>query len=149
MKHHSYDELAHSAELSKAGMSTPPLSHEERLTRWIELLRKSPNRMLRTLDQTENWPARLRRTMREDNSAITVAFEDSVLRADGLEGDTYGDAKRYFGLPDWQLHSVVCYCHHGISVPAGIAARQLESYLPKPKGVGLIRRTLQVLRLAA
>jgi hypothetical protein len=49
--------------------------------------------------------------MRGDGSPISVAFEDPVLRAAGLENDNYGEAKRFFELTDGQLHEIICYCH--------------------------------------
>jgi hypothetical protein len=83
--------------------------------------------------------------MRSDNTVITVAFEDPRLRKEGLLGDTYGDAKRFFGLSDRQLHFVVCYCHSGLSMSAGTAARRLEAFIPKSRGPGLFRRAIQAL----
>jgi hypothetical protein len=35
--------------------------------------------------------------------------ETPLLRAAGLENDTYGEAKRFFELSDGQLHRIVCY----------------------------------------
>ena len=45
---------------------------------------------------------------------------------EGLAGDTYGDAKRFFELSDWQLHDVVCHCHHGSEMTAKIAAQRIR-----------------------
>ncbi len=65
--------------------------------------------------------------MRGAGSAITVAFEDSLLRTEGLKDDTYGEAKRFFELTDWQLHDIVCYCHFGATMSAGTAARRIRA----------------------
>ncbi|MDP9812634.1 hypothetical protein J2W42_005504 [Rhizobium tibeticum] len=51
---------------------------------------------------------------------IAVAYEDAVFRAEGLSDDTYGEAKRFFELSDWQLHRFVCSCHSGTTVPSFI-----------------------------
>ena len=49
--------------------------------------------------------------MRGEQSPLTVAFEDPMLRVEGLRNDSYGEAKRFFELTDSQLHRIVCYCH--------------------------------------
>jgi hypothetical protein len=65
--------------------------------------------------------------MRGDSSPISVAFEDPVLRATGLESDSYGEAKRFFELSDRQLHEIICYCHFGRTVNAATAARHIRA----------------------
>ena len=67
--------------------------------------------------------------MRGDGSPISVAFEDPVLRAAGLENDSYGEAKRFFELTDRQLHKVICYCHFGATVNAATAAYHIRKAL--------------------
>ncbi|TIL63074.1 MAG: hypothetical protein E5Y81_20340, partial [Mesorhizobium sp.] len=59
-------------------------------------------------------------------SPITVAYEDPVLRAMGLKDDTYGEAKRFFELSDWQLHNIVCHCHVGATMQARWAAARVR-----------------------
>ena len=63
--------------------------------------------------------------MRSSGSPLWVAFEDPVLRAEGLTSDTYGEAKRFFELTDRQLHNIVCYCHHGVTMTAETTARHV------------------------
>lgn len=65
--------------------------------------------------------------MRGEGTAISVAFEDPVLRASGLKDDTYGEAKRFFELNDWQLHDIVCDCHVGSTMKARWAATRVRS----------------------
>jgi hypothetical protein len=50
--------------------------------------------------------------MRKDQSPISVAFADPQFRAQGLAGDSYGDAYKFFGLDHDRLHGIVCYCHY-------------------------------------
>jgi hypothetical protein len=145
MKHQSYEKLADVAKLYSGDVSHEPMSQHDRMRRWVELLVAQPKRILQTLDGTEYWPITMRDAMRSDNTVITVAFEDPRLRAAGLRGDTYGDAKRFFGLSDRQLHFVVCYCHSGLSMSAGTAARRLEVFIPKSGESGLFRRAIQAL----
>jgi hypothetical protein len=145
MKHQSRDELGRVAELSHGRSRSETMSHEDRLRRWVQLLKEHPGRLLGTLYETEYRLPAVRNAMRCENSAISVAFEDPLLRADGLQGDTYGDAKTFFGLSDRQLHLVVCYCHNGTDMHAGTAARRLESFLRKANRRGFFPRALLAL----
>ncbi|TGR74211.1 hypothetical protein EN836_33420, partial [Mesorhizobium sp. M1C.F.Ca.ET.193.01.1.1] len=52
--------------------------------------------------------------------------DDPLLRAAGLRSDTYGEAKRFFELSDWQLHDVVCSCHTGATMQASWAAARVR-----------------------
>jgi hypothetical protein len=69
--------------------------------------------------------------MRADGSPISVAFKDPVLRAAGLENDSYGEAMRFFELSDNQLHKIICYCHFGASVSAATAAHYLRKLIAR------------------
>jgi hypothetical protein len=44
-----------------------------------------------------------------------------------MSNDTYGEAKRFFELTDWQLHDIVCHCHYGAEMTARIAARRVRA----------------------
>lgn len=104
-----------------------PLTQIERLERWREALDQQPSRLLNTLFETERKEDDERIRERSANSPISVAFEDPVLRAQGLSDDSYGEAKRFFGLTDWQLHRIVCYCHHGWQATSQTIARQVRA----------------------
>ncbi|HXV31486.1 MAG TPA: hypothetical protein VD840_14245 [Sinorhizobium sp.] len=142
MKHHAIEELQSLAEV-KEDFPRRALSRSERLERWAELLERNPQRRLSTLHETEYQPARVRATMRNDGTPISVAFEDPVFRAAGLENDSYGEAKRFFELSDEQLHKVICYCHFGASVSASTAARHIRAMLVE-KQPGLFARLRQI-----
>ena len=122
------------------------LSRTERLERWAELLERNPKRRLLPFYQTEFQAAGTRDAMRAEGSALAVAFEDSYLRASGLANDSYGEAKRFFEITDQQLHRMVCYCHVGAGVSAGITARHVRRLLaPKPTGrFGWLRDLLAI-----
>ncbi|WP_426129516.1 hypothetical protein [Pararhizobium sp. PWRC1-1] len=126
MKHHQSDQLQI---LAKINQDYPHqiMPRGERLRRWVELLERDPQRVLSTLRQTEHQPNAARALLRSDNSAISVAFGDPVLRAAGMENDTYGEARRFFGLSDRHLHSIICYCHFGATVSAGATANYLRA----------------------
>jgi hypothetical protein len=126
MKHQTIEQLQIVAEIDQ-GYPRQAMSRSERLERWAELLERNPDRRLSTLPQTEYQPVRARVAMRGDGSPISVAFEDPVLRAAGLENDNYGEAKRFFELTDRQLHEIICYCHFGATVTAATAARHIRA----------------------
>ena len=126
--------------LPKAGF----LSRQQRLQRWSELLAREPDRLLNTFPQTEYMDAQVRTSMRCADSALTVAFEDPVLREAGLTDDSYGTAKKFFGLGDRHMHWILCYCHHGMSVRAGALVSVVHSILPRPLQFSLFGRMKQV-----
>jgi hypothetical protein len=138
MQHQTLENLRKIAEV-QPDKGAPLLTRTERLTRWAELLERQPDLRLQTLHGTEYRPVEIRETMRNDHSPISIAFADPVLRAAGLEGDTYGDAKRFFEISDWQLHEVVCYCHFGDSMKASTAARVVRGTIGR-SGPGVISR---------
>lgn len=124
------------------------LTRDERLARWVELLEKTPDRCLNTLTETEYQPAAKRDRMRSDDSPLTVAFEDSVLRADGLGGDTYGDTKRFFELSDLDMHQLVCSCHSGATVRAAAVAECVrEVSAPSPGLLSMLFNAMKIFRV--
>ncbi|CAN7666005.1 hypothetical protein LJR231_005272 [Phyllobacterium sp. LjRoot231] len=140
MKHHALEQLQIVAEVDQ-DYPRQTMSRGERLERWAELLEQNPDRRLATLHQTEYQLAGVRATMRGDSTPISVAFEDPVLRAAGLENDTYGEAKRFFELTDRQLHKVICYCHFGATVNAATAAHYIRAVPTQPGMFARLRET--------
>jgi len=127
MLHKSLDEIGQVAEVQSDLALRPRMSRRERLERWAEVLERQQGRRLRSLYETEYVVNRLEHdAMRTDNSPLTVAFEDPVLRAEGLAGDTLGDAMKFFELSRWEAHRIVCYCYHGLTLSAKEAARAVR-----------------------
>ncbi len=116
-------------ELKRVAEVRPPLTRDrmskrQRLERWAEVLELAPQSYLRSLYETEYTSRHRRYALREDNSPLTVAFQDPVLRAEGLKSDRYGDVLKFFELSDGELHHIVCYCHHGPTMtPKAVAGR--------------------------
>jgi hypothetical protein len=125
MEHRPLSELSTVANV-KVPKQTPALSKRERLDRWIELLERDPDRVLRTLDEIEWKPKAERLAMRADNSALTIAYADPVLRAEGLASDRFGDAVKFFDISEHDAHIVLCSCHGGESMRAEEAARRVR-----------------------
>lgn len=126
MEHQSLTHIRERAEVRPDTRGSKPMSRRDRLTRWAELLEAAPLRQLNTLRETEHIPIRTVGQARADNSPIAVAFADRDLRREGLAGDRYGDARSFFGLTDHELHYVICYCHYGETVRAGLIASRIR-----------------------
>lgn len=127
MKHLTVEQLESSADVHLDSPVSAPLSPRERLERWAEALQRDPHRRLKTLYETEHAPSPSRAAMRCDASPLSVAFADPVLRAEGLENDTYGAAKDFFNLTDAEMHRVTCYCLNGSKISADTVAQLIRT----------------------
>jgi hypothetical protein len=125
MEHRTSAELEGFAEV----ISPQKLSKKELLERWALALEKRQGTRLRTLRETEYKPVKEQAALREEDSPLTVAFEDPVLRSAGLRNDTLGEVARFFELSPAQLHEVVCYCHFGETVAAEVVAARVRRLL--------------------
>jgi len=125
MQHRPLSELSSVADLKQPGQIRV-MSRRERLDRWAELLEQQGGRQLRTLDEIEWKPKAKRREMRAEGSALSVAFSDPVLRADGLASDRFGDAVDFFQISEHDAHIVLCSCHGGEFMWAEEAARRVR-----------------------
>lgn len=101
-----------------------PLSRLERLRRWADVLDRSAIHHLRPLRRVELYSPTERARLRGDQSPLSVAYDDPILRAEGLESDRFGDGGAFFGLNDRDLHSLVCDCRYGGRMrPSDVARR--------------------------
>ena len=104
MQYRSMEQIASEADI----FTMPSLSRRDRLERWAEALARQPAQ-LRAIPEVEYGSRLERAARRADHSPLTVAYDDPLLRAAGLRGDTIGDAAEFFGLSHAQLHYLVCY----------------------------------------
>ena len=125
MKHTPVSEISRVADVHVVP-PRPPLTRVERLERWAEVLERDPDRVLASLEEIEWKSEDERGAMRADCSALTVAYGDSVLRADGLASDRLGDAAIFFRLTDREAHFALCSCVYGQTMQAGVAARRVR-----------------------
>jgi hypothetical protein len=109
MKHQPIHEIDALADIEQ--VAAPTLSRADRLQRWAELLTRDPHRQLKPLSRVEFYAERERALLRGDNSPISVAAADPVLREAGLQGDTLGDAQKFFELSAAEAHYLLCDCH--------------------------------------
>jgi len=126
MKHQSLDVLKLKADFVSLEAGHLALSRLERLERWASLLERHQGRLMPFL-QIEAYPRAERRYFRGDHSPIAVAFSDPILRADGLAGDTLGDAQTYFELSDGKAHRLLCDCHYWGSMTGSKVAARLRT----------------------
>ena len=121
-------ELKTLAELERTAEATPlPLTRTERLARWAEALAKCGSARLNSLLRTEYVAPEALAQVRAENSPLSVAAEDPVLRVAGLKDDTFGEAMRFFELSEHELHRIVCYCHYGETMSAEEAAHRVRA----------------------
>ena len=123
MLHQDLDELRLRADVVPVQPERRPLTRAERRERWAQILDEHGGRLLPFL-RIESYSRAARRDMRSDDTPVALAYNDPVLRADGLDGDTLGDACSYFELSDGQAHRLLCDCHyHGTMTGPRVAAR--------------------------
>src|SRR5215216_30703 len=125
MKHTPASEISRIADVHPVP-PRPPMTRLERLERWAEALERDPDRVLTSIEEIEWKPKAERRELRADDSALTVALEDPVLRAEGLASDRLGDAMAFFRLTDREAHFALCSCVYGQSMQARVAARRVR-----------------------
>jgi hypothetical protein len=127
MEHKTLQQIRDVADILPERQRPRPLSRRQRLERWAEALEREGARRLKTLREIEYVPPGDREALRADDSPLTVAFNDPRLRADGLVGDTVGDAAAFFGMSPMQLHGILCTCHHGPTIAADTAAERIRT----------------------
>ena len=118
MEFRTLEELSGLADVQDAPVRLPFLSKTERLERWAEALERLAGCRLQTLQGIEFGSWARRRLKRADNSPLTAAFADPVLRAEGLKSDRLGDAIDFFGFSEEEAHRIFCYCCFGASMLA-------------------------------
>ena len=125
MEHKPLVELQAIADVQSFETQTP-LTRGQRLERWIAVLQADPGRKLRSLHEIEHLSAACRRECRAENSPLTVAYEDPILRLAGLSSDRVGDCTEFFEMTDKQMHHAFCSCHVGASLTGQEAAERLR-----------------------
>lgn len=86
------------------------MSRLERLERWATLMEEADGRPLTPLLDIEFVAPSERPVLRSSSSPLALAYEDPVLRREGLGSDRFGDGSDFFGLSTRQAHRVLCSC---------------------------------------
>ncbi len=124
MEYKRVDELRDIADVCVS--EAVPMSRKDRLLRWSELLERQPERRLRSLGEIELKAPADRPLMRAHDSPLTVAFEDPVLRAEGLASDRLGDGMAFFKITEDEAHQLMCSCMNGWSMASGKVAKSVR-----------------------
>jgi len=100
------------------------MSRLERLERWATVMEEADGRPLTPLLDIEFVSPLERPTLRSSSSPLAVAYDDPVLRREGLDSDRFGDGSEFFGLSARQAHRVLCSCGYlGIMQASDVAHR--------------------------
>jgi hypothetical protein len=130
MKHQPIHEIDALADIAQ--VQAPTLTRRERLQRWADLLSRDPHRRLKALFRVEFYAEHERPLMRGENTPISVAAADPVLREAGLHGDTLGDAQAFFELSNAEAHRLLCDCHYAGQMTAEGVAQRIRA-IAKPR----------------
>lgn len=131
MKHQRFDEIIGRAKVLPA--QGVQMSRRARLRRWAELLTQVGERPLTALRWVEFYAESERALLRDDDTPLSIAYADPVLRAAGLGDDTLGEAARFFGLSHLEAHFLLCDCHYrGEMTGKRVAGRVRTATLPSP-----------------
>jgi hypothetical protein len=136
MQYRRLDQMRGHAAVAEA---RPSMTRRERLRRWADVLDREGYQVLDLLHEVEARTETERRRLRVDRSPISVAFGDPALRAEGLSGDTFGDARSFFGLSDEEAHRLLCDCDF-TGVMSGHTAAWRVRVLTQGGVLGLLAR---------
>lgn len=129
MEHKTFDDIRRLATISP--VETRVMSRRDRLDRWARLLEQEPSRRLAPLRRIEFMPKHESAMLRCDNSPLSIAFADPVLRDEGLAGDRLGDIKAFFELSSRQAHYLLCDCYYHGAMTSGVVAHRIRSIADK------------------
>jgi hypothetical protein len=125
MQHKTLDEVGQIAKISPE--MPRPMSRRERLERWATVLERLDRKPLKSLMRVEFLTEDERSLLRDDNTPLSIAYGDPVLREDGLASDRYGDNLAFFELTRDEAHYLVCDCHYHGSMTASEVAGRVRS----------------------
>jgi hypothetical protein len=110
------------------------MSRRERLVRWADAL-ETHRESLNALREIEYLSPEERRAYRGFNTPLTVAYNDPVLRQEGLTGDDLGTAMDFFEMTDDDAHRLLCDCHYMGSMTGAGLANRIRHYAEHGGGV--------------
>src|SRR5262245_28499405 len=132
MEHRALDELKPIASLARVPSPSKEETRRARLFRFADVLEahRGPTRLFRGLEYLHRGDLI---ALREDNSPLSIAFADPVLRAQGLTSDHFGEAVAFFDLSSREAHHVLCDCHYaGSKVSSQIIAARVRAVAKQP-----------------
>lgn len=111
MRHYNSSEMLLAAEATSWPKGISRMSRRERLERWATLLEVHGGR-LNALVRIEHLSSEEFQAYQRPNSPLTIAFNDPVLRREGLESERLGDVLDFFNMSDDDAHRLLCDCHY-------------------------------------
>jgi hypothetical protein len=123
MEYKTIEHLTKVAHVHPEEVQKPRLLRRERLSRLADVLDQFRG-PVSLLSGVEYLPESERMLLRNDQSPLTVAFNDPVLRAEGLQGDRFEDAIGFFQLTRWEAHELFCDCHYTGPISSAMIARR-------------------------
>lgn len=137
MRYQRLEQVSAHAAITEA---RPPMTRRQRLRRWADILKREGGRPLEALRWVEFYAEPERRQLRRDRSPIAFALADPLLRAEGLAGDTLGDAQRFFELSDDEAHRLLCDCHFQGRMTGRSASRRIRA-IAQPSLLGRLAQS--------
>jgi hypothetical protein len=127
MKHQRPEDLNSSADIVVLADTITVLNRRQKLARWAAALdiHGGPLDAPRGI---EYLPDSLRLAYRSDNGPLSIAFNDPMLRAAGLTGDTLGEVMDFFEITADDAHRLLCDCHYLGSMTGRSLASRLRRY---------------------
>lgn len=88
------------------------LDKQQRLRRWMELLERNPEKMLRLMPPSWCLMPGEQETLITAGTALETAYRDPVLRLDGLAGSSLADALAFFELSAQDADRILAKSRH-------------------------------------
>src|ERR1700746_3744597 len=123
MEHKTMEYLTKVARVHPEGAREHRLLRRERLYRFADVLGRFGG-SVSLLSRVEHKSESERMLLREHQSPLTGAFNDPLLRAEGLKSDRFGDAIHFFQLTQWEAHELLCDCHYIGPITSAMIARR-------------------------
>jgi hypothetical protein len=131
MRHSSLDSLKSVARVTAIGPApTRRQLKRQRLRRLASLMERHGG-VVRLFSRIEHLPYRTLRDLQAKDSPLSIAYNDALLREEGLRSDKFGDAVEFFCITKGEAHHLLCDCHYDEKEPIALAvsarARRLAS----------------------
>jgi len=124
MQHRTLSEVGQIAKVGPLETVPRKMTRREKLERWATALDQLDRKPLKSLMRIEFLTEEERCLLREENTPLSIAYGDPILRDEGLASDRYGDSVAFFELTRDEAHYLVCDCHyHGSMTAAEVAGR--------------------------
>jgi hypothetical protein len=127
MKHRTLDAIRLDAEVVPVAPEADGRARRRRRLERLAGLLERRGGIVNLLTQIEFLSSAERAETRADSSPLTVAYQDPILREEGLAGDTLGEAVTFFSLSDDEAHHLFCDCHYIRPTQSDMVAARVRS----------------------